>query len=679
MALRRVFGSMSWRALAAVLGGVAATLVLLLALEAVVERRAADRARTETARIAMTLRSQMEQDLTATILLQKGLAAQFATNPDMTSAEFEAFARDLLIGARHVRNLGVSHGTVIADVYPRDGNNASAIGTDYRTLADQWPTIERAIASRSSQLTGPARLVQGGMGLIGRTPVFRSPPAGTPGSGEFLGIVSVVIDLASLWSRLNFPEIEATHSIALRGVDARGAEGAVFYGDAALFERDGTILDVLLPGGSWKLALAPRPGGAIPPELVAARWFGIAAALLAGLATFLVVRYVEQGRRARRRLAESEARFRDFAESSADWFWETGPDHRFIWMSVQAEGVIGRAVDTVLGQRCVEFADGDAAAPLWSNHLEDLAARRAFRDFVFPAGTARGTRWIRASGVPVMAPDGAFLGYRGSASDITEREGERARLAEALNQAEAANMAKSSFLAQMSHELRTPLNAIIGFAEIISGQLFGTNAADRYRSYAGDILASGRHLLSLVNDLLDIGRIESGELRIQTEEIALPALVAEAVGMISPSAEKAGLAVDVDMPELPKLDADPRALMQILVNLLTNAVKFTPPGGRVRVSAKLESAGSLLISVADTGVGIDPEDLARVLRPFEQVESPFVRERGGAGLGLPIAKGLMQGHGGTLTIESWLGGGTIVTCRFPSSRIRSSRTRQVAG
>ncbi len=677
MALRRMLGSVSWRALVAVLGGVAATLLLVFALESVIDRRAEDRARGETLRLGDVLRSQMEQDLTATILLQKGLAAQFATNPEMAPADFEAFARDLMVGARHVRNLGFSRGTVIADVFPRSGN-AAAIGTDYRTLADQWPAIERAIASRASLLTGPVKLIQGGTGLIGRTPVFRSPPSGPPGSGEFLGVVSVVISLDSLLARLNITQIEKSHRIALRGVDGQGAGGAVFYGDPSLFAGDAILLGVVLPGGTWQLAIAPKPGGGLPPELLAARWLGIAAALLAGLAAFLLVRYVEQGRRARRRVAESEERFRDFAESSADWFWETGPDHRFVWMSVQAEGVLGRPVESVIGQHCVDFAGGEHSDRLWQQHLQDLDARRAFRDFVFPADTVRGRLWIRASGVPVMAADGSFLGYRGSASDITEREGERARLAKALHEAEAANQAKSSFLAQMSHELRTPLNAIIGFAELISGQHLGPAATERYRAYAGDILASGRHLLSLVNDLLDIGRIESGALRIRSEEVALPALTADAVSMIAPSAEKAGLSLDVDMPDLPKLEADPRALMQILANLLTNAVKFTPPGGRIRIAGKLEEAGAILLSVADTGVGIDPDDLARVLQPFEQVESTLVRTRGGAGLGLPIAKGLMQLHGGTLTIESWLGGGTIVTCRFPPSRIRRSRARLLA-
>lgn len=418
MALRHMLGSVSWRALVAVLGGVAATLLLVFALESVIDRRAEDQARGETLRLGDVLRSQMEQDLTATILLQKGLAAQFATNPEMAPADFEAFARDLMVGARHVRNLGFSRGTVIADVFPRSGN-AAAIGTDYRTLADQWPAIERAIASRASLLTGPVKLIQGGTGLIGRTPVFRSPPSGPPGSGEFLGVVSVVISLDSLLARLNITQIEESHRIALRGVDGQGAGGAVFYGDPSLFAGDAILLGVVLPGGTWQLAIAPKPGGALPPELLAARWLGIAAALLAGLAAFLLVRYVEQGRRARRRVAESEEQFRDFAESSADWFWETGPDHRFVWMSVQAEGVLGRPVELVIGQHCVDFAGGEHSDRLWQQHLQDLDARRAFRDFVFPADTVRGRLWIRASGVPVMAADGGFLGYRGSASDIT--------------------------------------------------------------------------------------------------------------------------------------------------------------------------------------------------------------------------------------------------------------------
>ena len=679
MAKRRASGSISWRAFVAAISGVATTLALIYALNFAVQKRADDRARNETLRVASAIRAQIEQDLTATIHLQKGLAAFYATNPDMTYGEFEAFAGDLMLGARHVRNLGFSRGTVIAEVFPLVGNEP-ALGVDYRSLPGQWPAIERAITSRSSVLAGPTRLVQGGMALIGRTPVFRSPPGGQPSSGEFLGLVSVVVNVESLLARLGVSGIEETQRIALRGVDGRGADGAGFYGDPALFDTDAAVLDIFLPGGSWQLAVAARPGAAsLPPELSAARWLGIVAALLAGLVTLLVVRYVEQGRRARLRVAESEARFRDFAESSADWFWETDADHRFVWISLQSESVIGVPPASFIGKTCYEFAGGDPSEPAWQQHLRDLDQRRPFRDLVFQAETPRGRRWIRASGVPVMAPDGHLRGYRGSASDITEREEERTRLAEALQQAEAASSAKSAFLAQMSHELRTPLNAIIGFAELISGQVFGPAAGERYRAYAGDILSSGRHLLALVNDLLDLGRIEAGDLRIQPEEADLAALVREGVGMISASARKAGLDLEVELQEgLPKLVADPRAVVQILVSLMTNAVKFTPAGGRVRVSARVEESGEMLVSVADTGVGIDPEDVGRLLRPFEQVEDTFARARGGAGLGLPISLGLMRLHGGMLAIESHPGAGTTVICRFPASRIRRARTRLVA-
>lgn len=679
MAERRASGSISWRTIVAATAGVATTVALIYMLDAAVQKRADDRAHNETLRAAGTLRSQIEQGLTATILLQKGLAAYYATNPNMTNGEFEAFAADLMLGARDVRNLGFSRGTVIAGVFPLTGNEA-AVGADYRSLPAQWPAIERAIATRTSLLTGPTRLVQGGTALIGRTPVFRSPPGGQPSSGELLGIVSVVVDVESLFARLGVRGIEETQRLALRGVDGRGAEGAVFYGEPGLFDTDAVVFDIVLPGGSWQLAVAIRPGVApLPPELAAARWLGIVAALLAGLVTLLALRYIEQARRARRRVAESEARFRDFAESSADWFWETDADHRFVWISLQSESVIGVPPAFFIGKTCHEFAGGDPSEPVWQEHLWDLDQRRAFRDFAFQAETPRGRRWIRASGVPVMAADGRLLGYRGSASDITEREQERARLADALRQAEAANTAKSSFLAQMSHELRTPLNAIIGFAELISGQVFGPAAGERYRAYAGDILSSGRHLLALVNDLLDLGRIEAGQLRIEPEEVDLPLLVREGVSMVSASARKAGLDLDIELPEgLPRLVADPRAVVQILVSLMTNAVKFTPAGGRVRVGARIDEAGVMIVSVADNGVGIEPEEVGRLLQPFEQVEETMVRSRGGAGLGLPIAFGLMRLHGGTLAIESRPRKGTTVLCRFPASRVRRSRARLVA-
>ncbi|MBM3547613.1 MAG: hypothetical protein FJX54_11720 [Alphaproteobacteria bacterium] len=680
MTNRREFGWVSRRVLLAAFVGVVTTLTLVYVLDSVINRRHEELARAEAWRVGGLLRAQIEQDLTATILLQKGLAAQFATNPNLTLAEFDAFAQDLLVGARHVRHLGFSRGTVIAGVYPRAGNEA-AIGVDYRSIPEQWPAVDLAISTRSSVLSGPVPLVQGGFALIGRTPVFRSPPSEPPGSGEFLGVVSVVVDVDSLLSKLGISDIERSHYVAMRGTDGEGAGGSVFYGLLGQFyEPKAVTFDVSLPGGYWQLSILPNlEGGFMPPELAALRWLGVVVAVLVGLMAFLVIRHIEQGRQARRRLAESEARFRDFAEASADWFWETDAHHRFTWFSSKTSTVPKVGTGPMIGRTRFELACADMSVSLWKRHAEDLGGHRAFRDFEYDADTPTGRRWFRVSGIPVLGPAGTFLGHRGSATDVTEQQLSRIRLVEALQQAETANAAKSSFLAQMSHELRTPLNAIIGFAELVHSQAFGPQASDRYRAYAGDILASGRHLLALVNDLLDISRIESGKFRIRPEEVDLDALVAAAIGMVSTSATKVGLTIEAKIPaNLPKLDADRRAVMQILTNLLTNAVKFTPSGGHVLVSARLDDDGSLALTVADTGVGISRDDLARVLQPFEQVESILARARGGAGLGLPISKGLMQLHGGTLEIAGRPGGGTIVTCRFPSSRASRSVVRLAA-
>jgi len=670
MAEGRASGVGRWPAIVAALCSAVVVMAFTFAADRIVRLRGVQVAAVEENQVAGALRARIEQDLTATILLQKGLAVQFAVNPGMTSADFEAVARDLLIGARNVRSFGFARGTIITDVYPRPGNEM-LLGLDYRTLPDQWPAIERAIQRRESVLAGPLELRQGGAGVVGRTPVFASPLGAAPGSGPFLGVVSVVVGLDRLFETLDLEEIEKRHAVALRGTDGWGAIGETFYGDPALFGTGAAVVDISLPGGSWQLAVARHAGDLSPAGLDAVWGLGGGAALLAGFLGFLGVRHLTLARLTARRLTESEARFRDLAESSADWFWETDAELRFTWISPRFEGVTGVTAASLIGRTRFEIAKADPNTRAWRRHKEELDRQLPFRDFEYDTETPRGRRLIRSSGVPVIDPSGRFLGYRGSASDVTDRAEDKIRLAQALHQAEAASHAKSAFLAQMSHELRTPLNAIIGFAEMISLQVFGPTAGERYRGYAGDILASGRHLLSLVNDLLDIGRIEAGARRIEASVTAIEPLVAESIGMVAGQARTAGVTLVTELPDdLPKLFADPRALTQVVVNLLSNAIKFTPAGGRVTVSARVDPDDALRVAVADTGIGIGPEDMARILRPFEQVEETFTRARGGAGLGLAISKGLMQLHGGTLEIDSTPGQGTTVTCRFPPERLR---------
>jgi two-component system cell cycle sensor histidine kinase PleC len=231
--------------------------------------------------------------------------------------------------------------------------------------------------------------------------------------------------------------------------------------------------------------------------------------------------------------------------------------------------------------------------------------------------------------------------------------------------AESANKAKSEFLANMSHELRTPLNAINGFSEIMVGELFGPLGDARYKEYAGDILNSGQHLLSVINDILDMSKIEAGKMSMKFERVDLQEVAEDAVRLIRNRAESAGLKLVIDMPDLPEVEADFRALKQVLLNLLSNALKFTPRGGQIRVFGRAgidgRGADRVMIGVQDTGIGISEEDLARLARPFEQVESQHAKTRQGTGLGLALTKSLIEMHGGLIDMKSKPGQGTTVS------------------
>lgn len=242
-------------------------------------------------------------------------------------------------------------------------------------------------------------------------------------------------------------------------------------------------------------------------------------------------------------------------------------------------------------------------------------------------------------------------------------------LYQAKERAEAANRTKSTFLANMSHELRTPLNAIIGFSEVMRSELFGPIGADQYRDYTQDIWNSGRHLLEVINDVLDIAKVEGGKVALDETEFEVGPAVSSALALIEGRAGEKSISLQVDLPQrLPKLRADQRRFRQILLNLLSNAVKFTAAGGSIRLSTKVSPEG-LSIIVADSGIGMSEEDIVVALTPFGQVDTKLAREYEGTGLGLPLTKTFVEAHDGQIAIRSIVGRGTEVTITFPDERL----------
>jgi two-component system cell cycle sensor histidine kinase PleC len=273
----------------------------------------------------------------------------------------------------------------------------------------------------------------------------------------------------------------------------------------------------------------------------------------------------------------------------------------------------------------------------------------------------------------IITRNGEYAGI-GSGVSLLALSLERARgqiteLEDARFVAQRANQAKSTFLASISHELRTPLNAVIGFSEILQKQYYGA-LNDKQSEYVGDILRSGTHLLGLINDILDLSKAEAGKLDLREDQIDLNNIVTQAMRMLRSHMEVKGISASIDLPyHILRVLGDPQKLKQVAINLLANAVKFTPAGGQVSIAAMIARDGAPSLIVSDTGIGISPEEMERVLKPFERAESQATLALEGTGIGLPLSKAIVERHGGTLHLTSELGRGTTVIVRLPPERL----------
>ncbi len=366
----------------------------------------------------------------------------------------------------------------------------------------------------------------------------------------------------------------------------------------------------------------------------------------------------------------------------------------FSVLGVDEASLIGRRLDELPLKGIADASRAPFTASMAELERELLETGQAVlnREQVYHLAGGR-LRAELKSKVPLRDSAGRITGILSVALDITERKRAEQELDEAnlrlRRQAEdlerlaesyarerehavAANRAKSEFLANMSHELRTPLNAVIGFAEVIGLRLWG-DSSEKYFDYAADIASSARHLLHVINDILDMSKIEAGRYELSLGEAKLPDIVADCLVIVKGRAREAQIALSADLPaDLPKVEVDARAIKQVLLNLLSNAIKFTPAGGQVRIGGCRAADGSVIIEVSDTGIGIPREFLPRVFEPFWQGDPSIRRASEGTGLGLAISRKFMELHGGSLVIDSEEGQGTRVTMHLPAHLVTAA-------
>lgn len=376
-------------------------------------------------------------------------------------------------------------------------------------------------------------------------------------------------------------------------------------------------------------------------------------------------------------LVETEQKYLSIVENAAGGIFQLSTDGMYLSANPAFARILGyETADDLMAE--IE----DASAQIYHAPKERLAFLRTLeasnRPLSYDAQLKRadGTViWCHENVRAVRSDDGQVLYYEGSLEDVTERIESHEKLKEAMLSSDAANKAKSEFLANMSHELRTPLNSIIGFSEIIKTEALGPVQPPEYAEYVSDIYNSGKHLLDIINEILDISKIEAGERTLNEDLVDLNVLVAACVDLHETRITENDMVVNNQLAGIPEVVAEELALKQVIMNLLSNAVKFTPRTGKITFTYQLAGNGDLSLSITDTGIGLDQDEIEKALSPFGQIQNELSRSNSGTGLGLTLANALIGLHEGKLDLFSQKGVGTTVMLTLPASRVQKPKVK----
>ncbi|AFL74286.1 ATP-binding protein [Thiocystis violascens] len=641
----------------------------ILVTEQVIEHFARSRA-LEQERLGVlttlsTLRARIEGMVNANLLMVRGLAAVISANPDIDQNEFARIAQGLVDERHALRNIAGAPDMVISLMYPLAGNE-SAMGLNYRTHPTQAPAALRVVETGQPVLAGPLPLLQGGMGIVAREPVF-IPPTHVGGQPRFWGLVSSIFDVDLLYRQTGLLAAVSTLRLALRGTDGKGARGEVFFGDPGVYVQRPVMTDIVLPGGAWQLAATPKQGWGQPTRLLwLIRLLGLLCAFGAGVIAYLLAR----GSQA---LARSEVRLRTLLDTIPDLVWLKDADGFFLACNPRFEQCFGARESDILGKGDHDFVPAEQADFFLAKDRAAIAAGRPLANEEWLTFASDGYRGLfETLKTPVRDARGVIVGVLGIAHDISERkraEDEIRQLNADLEdrvqvrtaELAAINKELETFTYSVSHDLKAPLRGIDGYSRLLLED-HGQQLNEEGRLFLDNVRRCVDQMSQLIEDLLAYSRMERRGVHDVTLDLASVAkrILAERRDDI----QALGGSVTLDLAESLTARADPDGLSMVLRNLLDNALKFSRSG--VPPCIAIEGATSehgIILAIRDQGIGFDLQFHDRIFEIFQRLQR--AEDYPGTGIGLAIVRKAMERMGGRVWAESAPGQGATFFLELP--------------